>query len=323
MKNMTRCIRAMLCLALCLFTLATASAAVIDPAATGSLTINAADGGKAIPGVAFEIYRVATLNDEAQLEMLPGWTSSEADLLHISDWTAFTANVMTERLDHTVDATATTDQNGKAAFADVASGLYLAVADPVTFDKNVYTFAAFVVSVPSKKNGEYIYDVQAVAKYFTTEDEVKKLEVRKIWKDVGYEEKRPDHITVDLYRGSKLFKSAELNRENNWMYTFTGLSVKETWTVKERKPAGYTMSTKLDGDVVFITNEIVPPTPTPVVTTPAPTSTPTSKPKPTPTPIPKTGLTWWPVPLLAGLGFVMFLLGFVAHRKWRDEHEES
>ena len=361
MKKMIRCIRAMLCLALCLFTLATASAAEFDPAASGRLTISALDGAKPIPGVTFEIYRVATLNELARLEMLPGWTSSEADLVHISDWAAFTATLMAERLDHEVYAVATTDNSGKAVFNDV-SGLYLVVADPVTYDQTVYTFAAFVVSVPSKKDDAYYYDVEAVAKNYGTEDEVKELEVRKIWEDRGYEEKRPDHITVDLYRGSEVSETVELNRDNNWKYVFTNLSVKENWTVKEHVPDGYTMTIDLDGDIVLITNEIVPPTPTPspevtptptptvtptetptvtpvqtteasiptvtptvtpVVTTPAPTATPTSTPRPTPTPLPQTGLTWWPVPLLAGLGFVMFLLGFVAHRKWRDEHEES
>lgn len=370
MKKMIRCMRALLCLALCLFTLTTASAAVIDPAAKGSLTISALDDGKAIPGVAFEIYRVASLNDEAQLEMLPGWTSSEADLLHIADWAAFTATLMAERLDHTADAAAVTEPSGKAVFADVETGLYLVVADPAVYEQTVYTFASFVVSVPSKKDNAYIYDVQAVAKNYGTADEVKDLEVRKIWKDDGYEAARPTQITVDLYRGSEVADTVELNRDNNWMHVFTGLSVKENWTVKERTPRGYSMSVDLDGDVVFITNEYVPsptptptptatptatptetptvtptetptvtptqptetpaptetPTVTPVVTTAAPTAAPTSTPKPTPTAtpaIPQTGLTWWPVPLLAGLGFVMFLLGFAAHRKWRDEHEES
>ena len=44
---------------------------------------------------------------------------------------------------------------------------------------------------------------------------------------------------------------------------------------------------------------------------------------PTPTaPIPETGQLWWPVPILAGAGMILFVIGWILHRKWSQEHEE-
>ena len=76
-------------------------------------------------------------------------------------------------------------------------------------------------------------------------------------------------------------------------------------------------------------------TPTPTATTPSPsfvTSTPSSTPNetphvtfipaPTPTPvIPQTGVTQWPIPVMALLGIGLFTLGWVLLRKSRGENE--
>ena len=38
--------------------------------------------------------------------------------------------------------------------------------------------------------------------------------------------------------------------------------------------------------------------------------------------IPETGQLWWPVPILAGAGMILFVIGWILHRKWSQEHEE-
>ena len=59
------------------------------------------------------------------------------------------------------------------------------------------------------------------------------------------------------------------------------------------------------------------PKPQPIISctpTPSPTPTPTTPPPP----IPQTGQLWWPVPLLAFLGAVLFIAGCVIRRRDRD-----
>ena len=38
--------------------------------------------------------------------------------------------------------------------------------------------------------------------------------------------------------------------------------------------------------------------------------------------LPQTGQLWWPVPILAGAGMILFVIGWILHRKWSQEHEE-
>ena len=68
----------------------------------------------------------------------------------------------------------------------------------------------------------------------------------------------------------------------------------------------------------------IPPTPTPEITPePTPETTPTPEPgiTPTPTPgggrpgLPQTGMTWWPVPVLALAGMFLFLIGWLSYRR--------
>ena len=40
-------------------------------------------------------------------------------------------------------------------------------------------------------------------------------------------------------------------------------------------------------------------------------------PSTTPPDIPQTGMVWWPVLLLAGVGLILFLSGWVMHHQWR------
>lgn len=128
----------------------------------------------------------------------------------------------------------------------------------------------------------YLYDNnelnQAATAEFTNQykEEVPRttLTVKKVWEDKGYEKKRPESVTVELYYYQKdkngndtktkvLYKvngeamSAVLNENNGWTYTFENLDARFTWTVDEVKtPTGYSRKVTLSADkkTVTVTN---------------------------------------------------------------------
>lgn len=106
--------------------------------------------------------------------------------------------------------------------------------------------------------------------------------VIKKWKDSNNKyEKRPTEIVVQLLKDGEVYKTAVLNEENGWTYTWSYLNRLSKWSIAEEVvPDGYTVSISQDGGTYTITNtykdekddepEIVPPVtdPTPSDYTP-------------------------------------------------------
>lgn len=80
------------------------------------------------------------------------------------------------------------------------------------------------------------------------------LTVRKVWSnDKGKD--RPTSVTVTLYDGQKAYETVRLSDDNQWTYTWKGLSAAGNWQVLETNiPKGYTPSYSVSEDVVTITN---------------------------------------------------------------------
>ena len=143
-----------------------------------------------------------------------------------------------------------------------------------------YTFS----NLPVKENGNVItYSVAEASEiegYETTVNgftitnthtpEITQVSVEKIWNDNNNQDgKRPDSINVNLLANGKVVqgKTATLNDENSWKYTFTDLPVysngnKITYTVSEPTlPTGYTKEITGDATTGFkITNTYIPET---------------------------------------------------------------
>ena len=180
-------------------------------------------------------------------------------------------------------------------------------------------------------------------------------EVLKVWEDDGNEEQRPDEIVVQLLRDGRVYDTVTLNERNNWKYTWFGLDADYQWRVVEYEtPEGYTVSVYRQGITFVMTNswtedlpdeetpeDDVPPSPdenppdeqtpesdvppssdenlpdgqTPEGDVPSKGDEPGSSGTQT---LPKTGVLWWPVPVLACAGLFLFLIGWGKHR-----HERS
>lgn len=116
------------------------------------------------------------------------------------------------------------------------------------------------------------------------------LLVEKIWVDDGNEDKRPHSITVHLLCDGIVVDIVVLSEEAGWSYYWEELEDGHTWTVAEEEiPIGYFASVTQEGAKYYIIN--------------------------TYKPLPQTGLLWWPVPLMVGLGLLCFVAAILIGRK--------
>jgi hypothetical protein len=124
--------------------------------------------------------------------------------------------------------------------------------------------------------------------------------VKKTWDDKGYERQRPSSIKVQLMRNGAVHETVTLSANNNWQYTWSSLQAKDSsgkeirWTVKEVDVSGYIVNIDQHGDTFLITNAPVKPS------------------------LPQTGVLWWPVPVLASVGLLFLITGYIMRGRKRD-----
>ena len=81
------------------------------------------------------------------------------------------------------------------------------------------------------------------------------ITVNKVWKNDKEAGKRPETITVTLYKDGEKYDSKTLSEKTKWSCTWTNLPSQYKWTVDESSlPAGYTKSISQKGTTFTITN---------------------------------------------------------------------
>ncbi len=120
------------------------------------------------------------------------------------------------------------------------------------------------LSMPKELGNEYSGRLGEIDWVFHAEGFTEsQLTVRKVWSD-GNEAHKEDTVNVNLLRDGKVAETKTLSAENQWTYTFDGLSEGYVWTVEEAEvPEGYEVSYATDGNVTTITNTSKTPTPEP------------------------------------------------------------
>lgn len=297
-----------LCCALLLTTLLLGAYAdlgqYLEPERTAALTIR-----YHTPGTVFRIYRVADVDESVAFSLISPFDQYAIDIrrdMTSSEWQTL-ADTLTNYA--TADgmspmAVRTVEEDGSITLTDMAAGLYLVVGQGYDEGENIYTITPTLISLPNyQQDGWWQYDVTISPKWSVKPIQREDLQVVKVWRDAGTDATRPDAVTVELYCNGVLYASARLSKENNWRHTWTGLDTRDTWSVVERGVSSpYRVSISRQGDTVTVTNAVYTPTPS---TTPVPN-------------LPQTGQTWWPVPVLAAAGMILFVLGWLKQRQ--DEH---
>ncbi len=148
-------------------------------------------------------------------------------------------------------------------------------------------------------------------------DNPESLTVKKVWEgDDG--EDRPKEVTIELWSGNTLYETVVLSRENGWSYTWTDLPEHSDWRIREKNvPSGYEVSYSVSGTIITVTNTATTDIPDePVPGNPGPGT-------PGEPPLIQTGQLNWPIPVLAGLGVVLLLVGFVLVNAKRKPNEKE
>ena len=171
----------LLCVLLIAALLPTAAFAAgkIDTDRNISLTISYKDGAKAIPNARFEVYKVADVDEYAQMTLTSDFepyktkVSGLADLENIQnneEWLAMASTlkgyVLLDEL--TPAAEGTTDSTGTLTFSLFRAGLYLVIGFPVTTnDRYTYSEIPFMVFLPGadSENNDWLYDVTVAPKF--------------------------------------------------------------------------------------------------------------------------------------------------------------
>ncbi|MCH3972547.1 MAG: Cna B-type domain-containing protein [Oscillospiraceae bacterium] len=215
-----------------------------------------------------------------------------------SEWSnaanTLAGEIAAKKLSPTVNKT--TDEQGNLNFSDLQQGVYLIVSDAVTVDKTIYRFSPFLVII-----GSDAITAQPKGEATTPSTESTAYKVVKRWADTGKESNRPQSVTVDILKNGQTYTTQTLSSANNWSYSWTAPKDGSTWQIAETNiAASYQVSVAQAGTAFTITNSIP--------TVPA-TTNPSGK-------LPQTGQLWWPVPLLACGGLVLFAIGWsVCNRK--------
>lgn len=254
-----------LCAAVMLLALSVPAAATspVEVDRPSSLALQYSQDGTAFPGLEIRAYRVAEIFPDGTYALWGDFKDYAVNIYGVTsqtEWRQITATLVSyitaDQLQHT--ATATTDENGLATFSGLQTGMYLILSVTAEGQQTV-VFEDFMISVPNvDANGEYVYDVAAKPKYRVLESDPGQREhrVTKLWKDAGFEESRPESVTVDIYKDGELFTTQSLSAQNDWSYSWTTEeSDASVWTAVERDVAAdYTVTIVTEGSTILITN---------------------------------------------------------------------
>lgn len=275
------------------------------------------------------VYRVAQLSESGEAKATPAF-----EKYHISYTEKDRVQSAAELADYVIrdkitpDASVKTDSVGEITLTGLQTGIYLITSATLTQGNTLLSFQPLLLDLPmiDEDTGVYAYEVAAMPKPVRREI-LKELNVIVLWKDTGFESKRPDSVTIELYRDGELFDTQKVTAENGWRYTWSELSDgklrvgaapsadgeysdataqakdhlingEHSWYVVERGADGYTVTYA----VRPVNNTFV------VINTVKAPATPDQT-------LPQTGQLWWPVPILATAGLLTMIFAHFAGRK--------
>ncbi len=260
----------------------------------------------------FALYKVATFSETGKFKVEEPFIRYQLvlDGLDSEGWRALAETlegyVKRDQIDP-IDRQQT-DAEGKIRWENLEKGLYLVLGEQTKDKQYLYTPMPTLVTLPNRmENGEWNSQVSISLKYNQEDIFQKKemdLKVIKIWKDAENKKNRPKKIFVQLVKDGNIHDTVELNKENNWEYTWKQLPKEASWMVVEKDvPQNYTVTSAKEGKTFILTN-------TYVASKEHKVQEQNNSVK-----LPKTGQLWWPVPVLCILGIVLFMIGLKQYKK--------
>lgn len=304
-------------LAVWILSCAVFAAGSIDKNRDIELTISYRDDSTSLVGAEFNIYLVASMDENGELTTENAFQQFNVDIRGKNDeaWktlaTTLEGYVLRDKIAPTDSGK--TDDNGYLCFPTgnerLTPGLYLVLGSRHTQDGFRYDAMPFMTMLPTQdtENNEWVYDVLVEPKFEAsalpeTPSTIAR-KVLKVWDDANDKENRPSQVVVQLLRDGTVYDTVTLSEENNWRYTWPELDDSYTWTVVEEACEGYSVQIEQDGITFVITNTR--------------SNEPPNVPPSDGSVLPQTGQLWWPVPLLL-MGGLLFILVGLACRKRKE-----
>ena len=244
----------------------------IAPEKECSLTISYCYGEKAFSGVAVKLYRIADVSADFKYTLAQGFASSGLILNGIrtaGEWNVVRTTLEVHILANNIapEFTSVTNENGRASFEKLKTGMYLAMVSLVEQDDMQYLFDSALIAVPGLgTDGRWQYQVSVNAKGEALPpidpDETVELRVLKLWRGDEDRNDRPKSIEVEIFRNGSSYQIVTLSEENHWAYSWSVKDDGSDWVVVERNiPQGYAMTVEKRESNFVLTNTWAPTNP--------------------------------------------------------------
>ena len=314
------CVRLLLCLLLCVSLLPVTAFAeaedTLDLTKRVNLTLQ-----YEIEGTQFRLYKVAEVSQNLEFTLTGDFAGYPVEVngLDSAGWRALAETLASfvERDGIEPLKTGVIDEQGTLAWSGLEVGMYLVLGEERTLEQYKYSPMPSLIMLPSQ-NAEGKWEYDTVIRMKSNEEEIpvsdtEMIAVMKVWQDHGFEEKRPEAITAELYMDGVLYDTVSLDKANNWSYEWKSLPAGHKWTAMEKDiPDFYTVTSVREDRYLVITNCFQPEEPSVPVTPDKPGGG---------SHLPQTGQLWWPVPILALTGIVFFTVGWVRRKTQENGNE--
>lgn len=228
----------------------------------GKITVimKAVENGELIQDAELEMYKIADYSGQ-EITIVPelvGYVTYD----NLVDDTLESAGLVEAALIDTgltPVMTATSDISGKATFYNVPDGIYyvrLVQNDETDLKYNrKISMSPLILPMPELNDDgtlSHVYVCRPKCEISTTIN----VSVVKYWKDGGKEDKRPETISVSLYRDGSLIDTVSFSAEDEWKYEWLQLPAGSDYTVVENDvPKIYKSTVEENPENVFaITN---------------------------------------------------------------------
>jgi hypothetical protein len=285
-KMITLCVIALLILT-CSFT---TLAEEFDLSKTGSISVTLIEQkqNEPIVGAELSVYYVATVVMDADGNLIYDYTKDFKPFDTVIDDTSLATKLDAFVSQHSIPSIKmTTNAQGTALCDELPLGLYFIKQTGAVEGFSPCT--PFLVTVPNKKNGEYVYEVNASPK--TEVSKLTSITIKKVW-NTDESTEATEHVTVQLLKDGTVVKTATLSKDNNWQITYNDMPESDAYSIKEIDvPKGFTATYSQMGYVFTVTN----------------TST-----------LIQTGQLMWPIPVLAVGGMLLIAVGITLLQNKRN-----
>lgn len=264
-----------------------------------------------LSGMDFEIYKVAEIDQYRNPTLTSDFSVFADEFVGKEHYQMlnYAQQMYTHAIKEEIQPleTVTTNADGKAVLPQASSqkpGLYLIAGQGHIQDEYFYTSQPFLLFVPVyTTTGQWEYDTTVMPKSSRRPltDLYTDITVVKVWRDDGHEAKRPQRITVTLYKDKSVYETVTLSTANNWRHSWIMLDKTALWTVAETPVDGYTTTVKKETNTYIVTNTY-------------------ERPPQSPEELPDTGQKWQPPLILFTAGLLLIVLGVVRRRT--GEYEE-